>query len=101
MNQQQVKNTNNISNIQTEKSAKKGTQEQHSIYIIDLLEQNMKDEQLQEITKKYDKVIDQEKRKDSKGKRGNISIVIFSTKDLAEKTITGLNKANKNMLPKI
>ena len=55
----------------------------------------MKDEQLQEITKKYDKVIDQEKRKDSKGKRGNISIVIFSTKDLAEKTITGLNKANK------
>ena len=57
----------------------------------------MKDEQLQEITKKYD----QEKRKDSKGKRGNISIVIFSTKDLAEKTITGLNKANKNMLPKI
>ena len=80
---------------------KKGTQEQHSIYVIDLPEQNMKDEQLQEITKKYDKVIDQEKRKDSKGKRGNISIVTFSTKDLAEKTITGLNKANKNMLPKI
>ena len=39
----------------------KGTQEKHSIYVTDLLEQSIKDQQLQEITKKYGKVIDQER----------------------------------------
>ena len=84
MNQKQVKKTNNISNSQTEKSARK-TQEKHSIYVIGLVEQNMKDQQLQKITKKHTKVIDPEIRKDSKGKRGNIAIVTFSTKDSAKK----------------
>ena len=32
--------------------SKKGTQEKHSIYLIDLVEQSMTDQQLQEITKK-------------------------------------------------
>ena len=31
---------------------KKGTPEKHSIYVIDLVEQSMKDQQLQEITKR-------------------------------------------------
>ena len=35
--------------------SQKGTQEKHSIYVIDLLEQIIKDKQLQEITKKYGK----------------------------------------------
>ena len=40
--------------------SQKGTQEKHSIYVIDLLEQSVKDhQQLQEITKKYGKVINQ------------------------------------------
>ena len=77
------------------KISQKGTQIKHSIYVIDLLEQSIKDQQLQEITKKYGKVIDQEIRKDSKGKIGNIAIVTFSTKDSAEKAITGINKTNK------
>ena len=81
-------------------TSKKGTQEKHSIYVIDLIEQSMKDQQLQEITKKYGKVIDQEIRKDSKGKRGNIAIVIFSTKDSAEKAITGTNKTSKYIAKK-
>ena len=95
MNQQHVKKTSSISNSQTEESAKKGTQEKHSIYVIDLLEQSIKDQQLQEITKKYDKVIDQEIRKNGKGKIGNIAIVTFSTEESAEKAITGINKTNK------
>ena len=66
----------------------KGTQEKHSIYVIDLLEQSIKDQQLQEITKKYGKVIDQEIRRDGKEKIGNITFVTFSTKDSAEKAIT-------------
>ena len=40
----------------------------------------MKDHQLQEITKKYGKVINQETRKDSKGKRGNTAVVSFQQK---------------------
>ena len=32
--------------------SKKGTPEKHSIYVIDLVEQSMKDQQLQEITKR-------------------------------------------------
>ena len=44
--------------------SQKGAQEKHSIHVIDLLEQSIKDQQLQEITKKYGKVIDQEIRKD-------------------------------------
>ena len=67
MNQQHVNKTNNISNSQTEKSAK-SKQEKHTIYAIDLLEQHIKDQQLQKITKKYGKKIDQEIRKDGKGK---------------------------------
>ena len=78
---------------------KKGTQEKHSIYVIDLVEQSMDDQQLQEITKKYDKVIDQEIRKNSEGKRGNTAIVTFSTKDSAQKAITGKIKLT-NTLPK-
>ena len=73
----------------------KGTQEKHSIYVIDLLEQSIKDQQLQEITKKYGKVIDQEIRTDGKEKIGNITFVTFSTKDSAEKAITWINKTNK------
>ena len=73
----------------------KGTQEKHSIYVIDLLEQSIKDQQLQEITKKYGKVIYQEIRKDGKGKIGNIAIVTYSTEESAEKAITGINKTNK------
>ena len=73
----------------------KGTQEKHSIYVIDLLEQSIKDQQLQEITKKYGKVIDQEIKKDGEGKIGNIAIVTFSTEESAEKAITGINKTNK------
>ena len=67
MNQQHVNKTNNISNSQTEKSAK-NKQEKHTIYAIDLLEQHIKDQQLQKITKKHGKVIDQEIRKGGKGK---------------------------------
>ena len=66
---------------------KKGMQEKHSIYVIDLVEQSMKDQQLHEITKKYSKVIDQEIRKDSKGKRENIAILTFSTKNSTEEAI--------------
>ena len=73
----------------------KGTQEKHSIYVIDLLEQSIKDQQLQEITKKYGKVIDHKIRKDGNWKIGNIAIVTFSTEESAEKTITGINKTNK------
>ena len=79
----------------------KGTQEKHSIYVIDLLEQSIKDQQLQEITKKYGKVIDQEIRKDGEGKIGNIAIVTFSTEESAEKAITGKNKTNKYIAQKI
>ena len=78
----------------------KGTQEKHSIYVIDLLEQSIKDQQLQEITKKYGKVIDQEIRKDGEGKIGNIAIVTFSTEESAEKAITGKNKTNKYIAKK-
>ena len=78
----------------------KGTQEKHSIYVIDLLEQSIKDQQLQEITKKYGKVIDQEIRKDGKGKIGNIAIITFSTEELARKAITGINKTNKYIAKK-
>ena len=66
MNQQQVNKTSNIT----------------------LLEQNLKDQHLRVISKKYGKVIDQEIRKDSKRKRGNIAIVTFSTKNSPEKAIT-------------
>ena len=80
--------------------SQKGTQEKHSIYVIDLLEQSIKDQQLQEITKKYGKVIDQEIRKDGDRKIGNIPIVTFSTEELAEKAITGINKTNKYIVKK-
>ena len=70
MNQQQVNKTNNISNNQNRQISKKGTHEKHCIYVIDSIERSMKDHQLQEIKKKYGKVIDQEIRKDSKGQRG-------------------------------
>ena len=73
---------------------KKVAQDKQSIYVIDLIEQSMKDQQLQEITKKYGRVINQEIRKD-KGKRGNIAIVSFLTKNSSEKAITGINKTNK------
>ena len=73
---------------------KKVTQDKQSIYVIDLIEQSMKDQQLQEITKKYGRVINQEIRKD-KGKRGNIAIVSFLTKNSSEKAMTGINKTNK------
>ena len=78
----------------------KGTQEKHSIYVIDLVEHSMNDQQLQELTKKYDKVIEQEIRKNSKGKRGNTAIVTFSTKDSAQKAITGINKTSKYIAKK-
>ena len=55
----------------------------------------MKDQQLQEITKKYGKAIDQKIRKDSKQKSSNIEIVTFSTKDSIEKDIPRINKTNK------
>ena len=80
--------------------SQKGTQEKHSIYVIDLLEQNIKDQQLEEITKKYGKVIDQEIRKYSKGKTSNITIATFSTKDSAEKPVTGIYKTNKYIAKK-
>ena len=92
MSQQHVNKNNNISNSQTEKSAKK----EHKKNIASvLLEQSIKDQQLQEITQKYGKVIDQETRKDGKGKIGNIAIGTFSTKDSVEKAITEINKTNK------
>ena len=80
--------------------SQKGAQEKHSIHVIDLLEQSIKDQQLQEITKKYGKVIDQEIRKDGEGKIGNIAIVTFSTEESAEKAITGINKTNKYIAKK-
>ena len=82
------------------KISQKGTQEKHSIFVTDLLEQRIKDQQLQEITKKYGKVIDQEIRKDGKGKIGNIAIITFSTEELARKAITGINKTNKYIAKK-
>ena len=97
MNQQHVNKTNNISNSQTEKSAKK----EHKKNIASvLLEQSIKDQQLQEITQKYGKVIDQETRKDGKGKIGNIAIGTFPTKDSVEKAITEINKTNKYIAKK-
>ena len=97
MNQQHVNKTSNISNSQTEKSAKK----EHKKNIASvLLEQSIKDQQLQEITQKYGKVIDQETRKDGKGKIGNIAIGTFSTKDSVEKAITEINKTNKYIAKK-
>ena len=69
-------------------------------HLCDLLEQSIKDQQLQEIIKKYDKMIDQEIRKDAKAKIGNIAIVTFSTKDSAEKAITGINETNKYIAKK-
>ena len=100
MNQQYVNKTNNISNSQTEKSGKKEHKKTQHL-VIDLLEQGIKDQQLQEITKKYGKVIDQEIRKDGEGKIGNIAIVTFSTEESAEKAITGKNKTNKYIAQKI
>ena len=100
MNQQHVNKTSNISNSQNREISQKGTQEKHGIYVIDLLEQSIKDQQLQEIIKKYDKMIDQEIRKDAKAKIGNIVIVTFSTKDSAEKAITGINETNKYIAKK-
>ena len=100
MNQQHVNKTSNISNSQNREISQKGTQEKHGIYVIDLLEQSIKDQQLQEIIKKYDKMIDQEIRKDAKAKIGNIAIVTFSTKDSAEKAITGINETNKYIAKK-
>ena len=82
MNQQYVNNTNNISNSQTEKSGKKEHKKTQHL-VIDLLEQGIKNQQLQEITKKYGKVIDQEIRKEGEGKIGNIAIVTFSTEESA------------------
>lgn len=70
MNQQLVNKTNNIRNNQNRQISKKGTHEKHSIDVIDSIQRGMKDQQLQEIKKKYGKVIDQEIRKDSKGQRG-------------------------------
>ena len=97
MSQQHVNKNNNISNSQTEKSAKK----EHKKNIASvLLEQSIKDQQLQEITQKYGKVIDQETRKDGKGKIGNIAIGTFSTKDSVEKAITEINKTNKYIAKK-
>ena len=75
--------------------SQKETQEKHNIYVIDLLEQSIKYQQLQEIIKKYGKVIDQETRKDGNGKIGNIAIVTFSTEESAENAITGIKKTNK------
>ena len=43
---------------------------------------------------------DQEIRKDGNGKIGNIPIVTFSTEELAEKAITGINKTNKYIAKK-
>ena len=65
--------------------SQKETQEKRSIYVIDLLEQSIKDQQLQEITKKYGKVIDQEIRKNGKGKIGNIAIVTFQQRNQQKK----------------
>ena len=97
MSQQHVNKNNNISNSQTEKSAKK----EHKKNIASmLLEQSIKDQQLQEITQKYGKVINQETRKDGKGKIGNIAIGTFSTKDSVEKAITEINKTNKYIAKK-
>ena len=45
-------------------------------------------------------MIDQEIRRDGKEKIGNIIFVTFSTKDSAEKAITGINKTNKYMAKK-
>ena len=45
-------------------------------------------------------MIDQEIRRDGKEKIGNIIFVTFSTKDSAEKAITGINKTNKYMARK-
>ena len=78
MKQQQVNKTNNIYNSQREKSVKK-EHKKNSIYVINLVEQSLKDQQLQEI-KKYGKVIDQEVKKDNKGKRGNMFNKGFSRK---------------------
>ena len=80
--------------------SQRGTQEKHSIYVIDLLEQSIKDQKLQEITKKYGKVINQEIRQDGKGKICNIAIVTFSTEESAEKAITGINKTSKYIAKK-
>ena len=80
--------------------SQKVTQKKHSISVIDLLEQSIKDQQLREITNKYGKVIYQEIRKDGKGKIGNIAIVTFSTEESAEKAITGKNKTNKYIAKK-
>ena len=99
MNQQYVNNTNNISSSQTEKSGKK--EHKKNIASCYRLEQGIKNQQLQEITKKYGKVIDQEIRKDGEGKIGNIAIVTFSTEGSAEKAITGKNKTNKYIAQKI
>ena len=97
MSQKHVNKNNNISNSQTEKSAKK----EHKKNIASmLLEQSIKDQQLQEITQKYGKVIDQETRKDGKGKIGNIAIGTFPTKDSVEKAITEINKTNKYIAKK-
>ena len=80
--------------------SQKVTQKKHSISVIDLLEQSIKDQQLREITNKYGKVIYQEIRKDGKGKIGNIAIVTFSTEESAEKAITGINKTSKYIAKK-
>ena len=45
-------------------------------------------------------MIDQEIRKDGNRKIGNIPIVTFSTEELAEKAITGINKTNKYIAKK-
>lgn len=64
------------SNLETNK---KRAQEKHSIYVIDLVELNMRN------TKKYGNVRDQKIREDTKEGKGNFSIATFSRKDLTEK----------------
>lgn len=63
-------------------------QEKLSIYVIDIVEQSMKNQKLHEITKIYGKVIDQKIRKDSNRKRGN-------TQKVQQKKPYRINQTNK------
>ena len=67
----------------------------HIIHVMDFLEQSMKAQQLQEITKTYGNITNQEIRKESKEKKRNIAMVTFSNKiPFNRKSHNEINESN-------
>ena len=65
-NQKRAKKTNNMSDSKTRNQQKRNTS---NIYVIKLVEQSMKNQQIQEITNRHSNVTDQETSKYIEGKK--------------------------------